>query len=63
MVLLVSKIKGIKNDCPCIVEIRGTQGCSQGKTTSVYDSHSARATIRDPFYNMECKIIKKNKTN
>ena len=21
-------IKGIKNGCPCIVEIRGTQGCA-----------------------------------
>ena len=22
------KVKGIKNGCPCIVEIRGTQGCA-----------------------------------
>ena len=22
------QIKGIKNGCPCIVEIRGTQGCA-----------------------------------
>ena len=22
------KAKGIKNGCPCIVEIRGTQGCA-----------------------------------
>ena len=21
-------VKGIKNGCPCIVEIRGTQGCA-----------------------------------
>ena len=24
----VAHIKGIKNGCPCIVEIRGTQGCA-----------------------------------
>ena len=23
-----SNAKGIKNGCPCIVEIRGTQGCA-----------------------------------
>ena len=23
-----SFVKGIKNGCPCIVEIRGTQGCA-----------------------------------
>ena len=26
-------IKGIKNGCPCIVEIRGTQGCVYYKIT------------------------------
>ena len=49
--------KGIKNGCPCIVEIRGTQGCalvgeqgrSQGTTLSASDLHSARATILNPF--------------
>ena len=25
---LQTHIKGIKNGCPCIVEIRGTQGCA-----------------------------------
>ena len=45
--------KGIKNGCPCIVEIRGTQGC---------------ALVGDPawavgFYNMEYKIIKKIRQN
>ena len=25
---LVCVVKGIKNGCPCIVEIRGTQGCA-----------------------------------
>ena len=57
-------VKGIKNGCPCIVEIRGTQGCalvgdpavqgrSQGTTLSASDLHNARATILNPFYNME----------
>ena len=65
--------KGIKNGCPCIVEIRGTQGCalvgdaravgeySQG--TTLTDLHNARATILNPFYNMEHKIIKKIRQN
>ena len=70
-------IKGIKNGCPCIVEIRGTQGCalvgdparavvqgrSQGTTLSASDLHNARATILNPFYNMEYKIIKKIRQN
>ena len=65
-------IKGIKNGCPCIVEIRGTQGCalvgdlqgrSQGTTLSASDLHNARATIFNPFYNMEYKIIKKIRQN
>ena len=58
-------IKGIKNGWPCIVEIRGTQGCalvgdprrvqgrSQGTTLSAFDLHNARSTILNPFYNME----------
>ena len=72
-------VKGIKNGCPCIVEIRGTQGCalvgdparavgecrvrSQGTTLSASDLHNARATILNPFYNMEYKIIKKTRQN
>ena len=74
--------KGIKNGCPCIVEIRGTQGCalatslhsptarlrlvqgrSQGTTLRASDLHNARATILNPFYNMEYKIIKKIRQN
>ena len=57
-------VKGIKNGWPCIVEIRGTQGCalasrrrvqgrSQGTTLSASDLHNARSTILNPFYNME----------
>ena len=61
------------------MEIRGTQGCalvgdparavgecregSQGTTLSASDLHNARATILNPFYNMEYKIIKKIKQN
>ena len=26
--VLLCFVKGIKNGCPCIVEIRGTQGCA-----------------------------------
>ena len=61
--------KGIKNGCPCIVDIRGTQGCasvgdpSQSTTLSASDLHNARATILNPFYNMEYKIIKKIEQN
>ena len=59
----------------CIVEIRGTQGCAlvgdparavgecrvsdQGTTLRASDLHNARATILNPFYNMEYKMIKK----
>ena len=59
-------VQGIKDGCPCIVEIRGTQGCalvgdlqgrSQGTTLSVSDLHHARATILNLFYNMEYEII------
>ena len=71
-------VKGIKNGCPCIVEIRGTQGCalvgdparavgecrrSQGTTLSASDLHNARATILNPFYNMEYKVINKIRQN
>ena len=60
-------IKEIKNGCPCIVEIRGTQGCvlvgvqgrSQDTTLHASDLHNARATILNSFYNMVYKIIKK----
>ena len=36
---------------------------SQGTTLSASDLHNARATIRNPFYNMEYKIIKKIRQN
>ena len=49
-------IKGIKNGCPCIVKIRGTQGCA-------LVGDPARATILNPFYNMEYEIIKKIRQN
>ena len=56
--------KGIKNGCPCIVEIRGTQGCALvGDPARASDLHNARATILNPFYNMEYKIIKKIRQN
>ena len=49
------------------MEIRGTQGCAlvgdQGTTLSASDLHNARATILNPFYNMEYKIIKKIRQN
>ena len=28
LVFCIVVVKGIKNGCPCIVEIRGTQGCA-----------------------------------
>ena len=69
-------VKGIKNGCPCIVEIRGTQGCAlvgdparavgdvaKAQPLSACDLHNARATILNPFYNMEYKIIKKIRQN
>ena len=39
------------------------QGRSQGTTLSASDLHNARATILNPFYNMEYKIIKKIRQN
>ena len=39
------------------------QGRSQGKTLSASDLHDARATILNPFYNMEYRIIKKIRQN
>ena len=61
------------------MEIRGTQGCAlvgdpalaygscrvsdQGTTLSASDLHNARATILNPFYNMDYKIIKKIRQN
>ena len=58
-------------------EIRGTQGCalvadhglrlvqgrSQGTTLSASDFHMARPTILKPFYDIECKMIKKIRQN
>ena len=61
------------------MDIRGTRGCalvgdparirrrvqgrSQGTTLRASDLHIARATILNPFYNMEYKIIKKIRQN
>ena len=63
-------IKGIKNGSPGILEIRGMQGyalvgdgCIQGTTLSVTDLHNAWATILNPFYNTEYKIVKKIRQN
>ena len=42
---------------------RRVQGRSQGTTLSASDLHNARATILNPFYNMEYKIIKKIRQN
>ena len=46
---------------PCTSR-RRVQGRSQSTTLSASDLHNARATIVNPFYNMEYKMIKKNKT-
>ena len=43
--------------------LRLVQGRSQGTTLSASDLHNARATILNPFYNMEYKIIKKIRQN
>ena len=53
-------IKGIKNGCPCIVEIRGTQGCAL-----VGDPARAVGECRDVAKSqpMEYKIIKKIRQN
>ena len=68
-------IKWLKNGCPCIVEIRGMQGCalvgdparvqgrSQGTTLNTADLNNARATILNRFYNMEYEIITKISQN
>ena len=55
----LENIQGIKNGCPCIVEIRGTQGCAV-----VRDPERAVGKCRDvanaqPLYKMECEIIKR----
>ena len=47
---------------PCTSR-RRVQGRSQGTTLSASDLHNARATILNPFYNMEYKIIKKRRQN
>ena len=47
---------------PCTSR-RRVQGRSQGTTLSASDLHNARATILNPFYNMESKIIKKIRQN
>ena len=47
------------------MEIRGTQGCALvgDPARAVGECTSARATILNPFYNMEYKIIKKIRQN
>ena len=47
---------------PCTSR-RRVQGRSQGTTLSASDLHNARATILNPFYDMEYKIIKKIRQN
>ena len=47
---------------PCTSR-RRVQGRSQGTTLSASDIHNARATILNPFYNKEYKIIKKTRQN
>ena len=47
----------------CTSLLRLVQGRSQGTTLSASDLHNARATIRNPFYNMEYKVIKKIRQN
>ena len=47
---------------PCTSR-RRVQGRSQGTTLNASDLHNARATILNPFYNMEHKIIKKIRQN
>ena len=47
---------------PCTSR-RRVQGRSQSTTLSASDLHNARATILNPFYNMEYKIIKKIRQN
>ena len=43
--------------------VRLVQGRSQGTTLSASDLHNARATILNPFYKIEYKIIKKIRQN
>ena len=45
------------------MEIRGTQGCALVGDPARADLYNARATILNPFYNMEYKIIKKISQN
>ena len=61
------------------MEIRGTHGCAlvgdparavgecrdvaKGTTLNASDLHNARATILNPFYNMEYKIVNKIRQN
>ena len=47
---------------PCTSR-RRVQGRSQGTTLSASDIHTARATILNPFYSIEYKIIKKIRKN
>ena len=43
--------------------MRRVQGRRQSTTLSASDLHNARATILNPFYNMEYNMIKKIKQN
>ena len=58
-------IKGIKNGCPCIVEIRGTQDCALvgDPARAVAKAQPCVPLILNPFYNMKCKIVKKIRQN
>ena len=47
---------------PCTSRKR-VKGRSQDTTLSASDLHNVRATILNPFYNMEYKIIKKIRQN
>ena len=49
--------------CALVGDLRLVQGRSQGTTLSASDLHNARATILNPFYNMEYKIIEKIRQN
>ena len=58
-------IKGVRNDCPCIVEFRGTKVCALAtplrsntartglRQRCASDTHNAQATMRDPFSNVQ----------
>ena len=49
--------------CALVRGRRRVQGRSQGATLSASDLHNAWATILNPFYNLEYKIIKEIRRN